>query len=121
MSEALRSLADAARAMTAAASDDDVLAIVAQAARDAIGARHGIARPRRQRRAAPAAAGRGLHAARARRRRPGPATGASRRASERGGAVALVLAHGERPDLPILRRRSSAVAVLEPTRSTQRT
>ncbi|WP_053227600.1 ATP-binding SpoIIE family protein phosphatase [Solirubrobacter soli] len=44
MSEALRSLADAARAVTAAATDEDVLAIVAQAARDVIGARHGIAR-----------------------------------------------------------------------------
>ena len=44
MSEALRSLADAARAVTAAATDDDVLAIVAQAARDVIGARQGVAR-----------------------------------------------------------------------------
>jgi serine phosphatase RsbU (regulator of sigma subunit)/anti-sigma regulatory factor (Ser/Thr protein kinase) len=44
MSEALRSLADAARAVTAAATDDDVLAIVAEAARTAIGARHGVAR-----------------------------------------------------------------------------
>src|SRR4051794_9887912 len=44
MSEALRSLADAARAGTAGATHEDVLAIVAQAARDVIGARHGIAR-----------------------------------------------------------------------------
>ena len=44
MSDALRSLADAARAVTAAATDDDVLEIVAQAARDVIGARHGVAR-----------------------------------------------------------------------------
>src|SRR3954449_13468236 len=44
MSDALRSLADAARAVTAAATDEDVLAIVAEAARDVIGARHGIAR-----------------------------------------------------------------------------
>ena len=44
MSDALRSLADAARAVTAAATDDDVLAIVAKAARDVIGARQGVAR-----------------------------------------------------------------------------
>jgi GAF domain-containing protein len=44
MSDPLRSLADAARAVTAAATDDDVLAIVAEAARDVIGARHGVAR-----------------------------------------------------------------------------
>src|ERR1700712_3001330 len=44
MSDPLRSLADAARAVTAAATDEDVLAIVAEAARDVIGARHGIAR-----------------------------------------------------------------------------
>src|SRR3954452_10108555 len=44
MSDALRSLADAARAVTAAATDEDVLAIVAEAARDVIGARHGVAR-----------------------------------------------------------------------------
>src|SRR3954454_9062547 len=44
MSDPLRSLADAARAVTAAATDEDVLAIVAQAARDVIGARHGVAR-----------------------------------------------------------------------------
>jgi serine phosphatase RsbU (regulator of sigma subunit)/anti-sigma regulatory factor (Ser/Thr protein kinase) len=44
MSDPLRSLADAARAVTAAATDDDVLAIVAQAARDVIGARQGVAR-----------------------------------------------------------------------------
>jgi serine phosphatase RsbU (regulator of sigma subunit)/anti-sigma regulatory factor (Ser/Thr protein kinase) len=44
MSEALRSLADAARAVTAAATDEDVLEIVAEAARDVIGARHGTAR-----------------------------------------------------------------------------
>ena len=44
MSDALRSLADAARAVTAAATDEDVLEIVAQAARDVIGARHGVAR-----------------------------------------------------------------------------
>ena len=44
MSDPLRSLADAARAVTAAATDDDVLEIVAQAARDVIGARHGVAR-----------------------------------------------------------------------------
>jgi serine phosphatase RsbU (regulator of sigma subunit) len=44
MSDPLRSLADAARAVTAAATDEDVLAIVAAAARDVIGARHGVAR-----------------------------------------------------------------------------
>ena len=44
MSDPLRSLADAARAVTAAATDDDVLAIVAHAARDVIGARQGVAR-----------------------------------------------------------------------------
>jgi serine phosphatase RsbU (regulator of sigma subunit)/anti-sigma regulatory factor (Ser/Thr protein kinase) len=44
MSDPLRSLADAARAVTAAATDEDVLAIVARAARDVIGARHGVAR-----------------------------------------------------------------------------
>ena len=44
MSDPLRSLADAARAVTAAATDEDVLEIVAQAARDVIGARHGVAR-----------------------------------------------------------------------------
>src|ERR1700754_2152927 len=44
MSDPLRSLADAARAVTAAATDDDVLAIVAHAARDVIGARPGGAR-----------------------------------------------------------------------------
>ncbi|MDA0163413.1 SpoIIE family protein phosphatase [Solirubrobacter ginsenosidimutans] len=44
MSDPLRSLADAARAVTAAATDDDVLAIVAKAARDVIGARQGVAR-----------------------------------------------------------------------------
>ena len=44
MSDPLRSLADAARAVTAAATDEDVLAIVAKAARDVIGARHGVAR-----------------------------------------------------------------------------
>jgi GAF domain-containing protein/anti-sigma regulatory factor (Ser/Thr protein kinase) len=40
----LRSLADAARAVTAAETDRDVLNIVAAAARDVIGARHGVAR-----------------------------------------------------------------------------
>src|SRR3954464_14672713 len=44
MSDPLRSLADAARAVTAAATDEDVLRIVADAARDVIGARHGVAR-----------------------------------------------------------------------------
>ncbi len=44
MSDPLRSLADAARAVTAAATDEDVLEIVAYAARDVIGARHGVAR-----------------------------------------------------------------------------
>ncbi len=44
MSDPLRSLADAARAVTAAATVDDVLQIVADAARDVIGARHGVAR-----------------------------------------------------------------------------
>src|SRR3954447_24466239 len=44
MSDALRSLADAARAGKAAATDEDVLAIVAKAAREVIGARHGVAR-----------------------------------------------------------------------------
>jgi GAF domain-containing protein/anti-sigma regulatory factor (Ser/Thr protein kinase) len=44
MGDPLRSLADAARAVTAAATDEDVLAIVAQAARDVVGARHGVAR-----------------------------------------------------------------------------
>ena len=44
MSDPLRSLADAARAVTAAATDEDVLTIVAEAARDVIGARHGAAR-----------------------------------------------------------------------------
>jgi GAF domain-containing protein len=44
MSDPLRSLADAARAVTAAATDEDVLAIVVEAARSAIGARHGVAR-----------------------------------------------------------------------------
>jgi GAF domain-containing protein len=44
MSDPLRSLADAARAVTAAATDEDVLEIVARAARDVIGARHGVAR-----------------------------------------------------------------------------
>jgi hypothetical protein len=39
MSDPLRSPADAARAVTAAATDEDVPAIVAQAARDVIGAR----------------------------------------------------------------------------------
>src|SRR3954447_10573055 len=43
MSDPLRSLAAAARAVTAAATDEDVLAIVAAAARDATGARHAIA------------------------------------------------------------------------------
>ena len=44
MSDPLRSLADAARAVTAAATDEDVLAIVVEAARSVIGARHGVAR-----------------------------------------------------------------------------
>jgi GAF domain-containing protein len=44
MSDPLRSLADAARAVTAAATVDDVLEIVAHAARDVIGAREGVAR-----------------------------------------------------------------------------
>ena len=44
MSDPLRSLADAARAVTAAATVDDVLEIVADAARDVIGTRHGVAR-----------------------------------------------------------------------------
>jgi GAF domain-containing protein/anti-sigma regulatory factor (Ser/Thr protein kinase) len=44
MSDPLRSLADAARAVTAAATVDDVLTIVADAARDVIGASHGVAR-----------------------------------------------------------------------------
>jgi serine phosphatase RsbU (regulator of sigma subunit)/anti-sigma regulatory factor (Ser/Thr protein kinase) len=44
MSDPLRSLADAARAVTAAATVDDVLTIVTDAARDVIGARHGVAR-----------------------------------------------------------------------------
>src|SRR4051794_15842735 len=44
MSDPLRSLADAARAVTAAATVDDVLEIVAGAAREVIGARHGTAR-----------------------------------------------------------------------------
>jgi serine phosphatase RsbU (regulator of sigma subunit)/anti-sigma regulatory factor (Ser/Thr protein kinase) len=44
MSDSLRLLADAARAVTAAATDDDVLEIVARAARDVIGARGGVAR-----------------------------------------------------------------------------
>src|SRR3954454_20360028 len=44
MSDPLRSLADAARAVTAAATDEDVLTIIADAARDVIGARHGVAR-----------------------------------------------------------------------------
>ncbi|HET6547352.1 MAG TPA: GAF domain-containing protein, partial [Solirubrobacter sp.] len=44
MSDPLRSLADAARAVTAAATEDDVLAIVVAAARDVIGARGGSAR-----------------------------------------------------------------------------
>src|SRR4051794_32210205 len=44
MSHPLRSLADAARAVTAAATDEDVLTIVTEAARDVIGARHGTAR-----------------------------------------------------------------------------
>ena len=43
MSDPLRSLADAARAVTAAATDEDVLAIVVAAARDVIGARAGVA------------------------------------------------------------------------------
>ena len=42
--DALRSLAVAARAVTAAATVDDVLDIVAEAARSAIGATHGAAR-----------------------------------------------------------------------------
>ena len=44
MSDPLRSLADAARAVTAAATDEAVLEIVARAAREVIGARHGVAR-----------------------------------------------------------------------------
>jgi hypothetical protein len=40
----LRSLADAARAVTAAETDRDVLNIIAAAARDVIGARGGVAR-----------------------------------------------------------------------------
>src|SRR3954452_18588359 len=44
MSDPLRALADAARAVTAAATDEDVLTIVADAARQVIGARHGVAR-----------------------------------------------------------------------------
>ncbi len=44
MSDPLRSLADAARAVTAAATDDDVLAIVAAAAREITGAPHATAR-----------------------------------------------------------------------------
>lgn len=44
MGDPLRSLADAARAVTAAATDEDVLRIVAAAARDVTGARHGVAR-----------------------------------------------------------------------------
>jgi K+-sensing histidine kinase KdpD len=44
MSDPLRSLADAARAVTAAATVEDVLDTVAAAARDVIGARHGVAR-----------------------------------------------------------------------------
>jgi serine phosphatase RsbU (regulator of sigma subunit)/anti-sigma regulatory factor (Ser/Thr protein kinase) len=44
MSDPLRSLADAARAVTAAATVDDVLEIVTDAARDVIGTRHGVAR-----------------------------------------------------------------------------
>src|SRR3954452_6311064 len=44
MSDPLRALADAARAVTAAATDEDVLTIVADAARQVIGARHGVGR-----------------------------------------------------------------------------
>ena len=44
MGDPLRSLADAARAVTAAATDEAVLEIVARAAREVIGARHGVAR-----------------------------------------------------------------------------
>src|SRR4051794_15443973 len=44
MSDPLRALADAARAVTAAGTDEDVLDIVANAAREVIGARHGVAR-----------------------------------------------------------------------------
>lgn len=44
MSDPLRSLADAARAVTAAATDQAVLDIVAAAARDVIGARQAVAR-----------------------------------------------------------------------------
>jgi serine phosphatase RsbU (regulator of sigma subunit)/anti-sigma regulatory factor (Ser/Thr protein kinase) len=44
MSDPLRSLAAAARAVTAAATVEDVLDIVTAAARDVIGARHGVAR-----------------------------------------------------------------------------
>src|SRR4051812_19422678 len=43
MSDPLRSLADAARAVTAAATDDDVLEIVVAAAGEVIGARAGVA------------------------------------------------------------------------------
>src|SRR5215468_10887052 len=42
--DALRSLAVAARAVTAAATVDDVLDVVAEAARSVIGATHGVAR-----------------------------------------------------------------------------
>src|SRR4051794_34399717 len=44
MSDPLRALADAARAVTAAATDEDVLTIVVEAAREVIGARGGVAR-----------------------------------------------------------------------------
>src|SRR4051794_5524844 len=44
MSDPLRALADAARAVTAAGTDEDVLDIVANAAREVTGARHGVAR-----------------------------------------------------------------------------
>src|SRR5688572_810900 len=44
MSDPLRSLADAARAVTGAATEEEVLEMVARAARDVIGARHGVAR-----------------------------------------------------------------------------
>src|SRR5690242_8115 len=43
MSDPLRSLAEAARAVTAAATDDDVFALVAAAAREITGAREGSA------------------------------------------------------------------------------
>ena len=83
MSDPLRSLADAARAVTAAATVDDVLEIVADAARDVIGARHGVARRGAERGAARPPARRAAGRARRLEPRPDRAVGQERRVHRR--------------------------------------